>query len=1015
MHTTFHRFQLSPTILFPPALMRYGSLSMVQIVSLNLLLAFVYYGAARLGLLLQYANSQATPVWPASGIAIGAVLLFGTRPLPGIFIGAFAANLMDFYLKTGISVSAIFGSVAIGLGNMGEAWVASVILRPRLNERFISDTQSCVLTFGVGVLLAGLVSASIGVSALMAFGFLSPSIALTVIATWWVGDVVGALILAPPVLWFFNGFEQWTSDKRIVLIALAGVAILSAVTFWDWDNWAFIALPAYIVIPASMILALRYGRSIMMPTMLLVAAVAIIGTIHGLGPFADVDRNFALISLQAFVGTLAVALLLLDSIRQENQRALAALERSNAIIESSDDAIISKTLDGHVTSWNTGAEALFGYRAKEMLGQPLTRLFPLSKQNEESFTLQKISEGERVEHFETAMIRKDGSAIDVSVTISPIRDTQGKIIGASKIARDITEKKLSEIRLQLLSCVFTNTREGVVITDSSGLIVEVNDAFCHDTGYARDEVLGHLPNILMSSRQGHELMASIQTDLKRRDCYQGEVWGRRKTGESFPALLAISSVRNRFGKIQNYVAVFNDITPLRTKQERLEHLANYDALTDLPNRILLADRLSQAMTACRRQKQILAVLYLDLDGFKKINDTYGHDIGDELLVAVSHVMRHMMRDGDTLARIGGDEFVAILVNVRTTYYCEQLVERILSACEKPVIIRDHEFNISASIGVTMYPQSDGKTNADELLRQADRAMYEAKQAGRNRYHLFNATFEDEIQLRVQEIKQIQRGFEKGEFTLWYQPKVNMRTGAVLGFEALMRWIHPERGVLSPACFLPLIGGSNLSERIGKWALEQALQQMDKWQAMDISASVSVNIGAQHLQNPQFPSFMAKLLGKYHDINPSNVELEILESSAVEDIDMACNVIRECQALGVRFAVDDFGTGYSSLTYLRRLPAETLKIDQNFVTDMLSHKDNVAIISSIVNLAASFGREVIAEGVETKAVGTKLLELGCEQAQGYAIARPMPSDQIKSWMNRWHTNVRANFSIPVIDE
>lgn len=641
---------------------------------------------------------------------------------------------------------------------------------------------------------------------------------------------------------------------------------------------------------------------------------------------------------------------------------------------------------------------MFGYTASEMLGQSMGALIPFDRQGEEELILEKLRKGERIEHFETKRICKDGRCIDVSANISPIRNKNGVIIGASKIARDITAKKIDEMRLRLLSSVFINTNEGIVITDASATIIEVNDAFSRISGYSAKEVLGQTPKMLMSSRHGPELSTSIQNALIQNGYFHGEVWGKRKDGDTYAGLLTVNVAKNNADQAQNYVALFADITPLRLKQEQLEHLAHFDALTDLPNRILFSDRLHQAMIMSQRHQQSLAVLYLDLDGFKSVNDTYGHDVGDAFLVTVSQVMHKVMRDSDTLARIGGDEFVAVLVDVKSPYDCTQLVERILDACAEPVIIQDKTLRISASVGITLYPQDD--VDADQLMRHADRALYEAKQAGKNRYHLFDATFETEVKSRGLRLDRISQALREFEFVLYYQPKVNMRTGVVFGVEALIRWHHPERGVLLPVEFLPFIENHSLSGILGEWVLEGVFSQMDAWKKSGLNVPVSVNIGSLQLQRMNFTSRLEALIEKYPRISANDIELEILETSALQNIQTVSAIMRDCHALGVRFAVDDFGTGYSSLTYLRRLPAETLKIDQSFVRDMLDDHEDLAIVQGVIGLAALFGRKVIAEGVETIACGEKLLELGCDLAQGYVISRPMPANLVPQWIADW---------------
>jgi diguanylate cyclase (GGDEF)-like protein/PAS domain S-box-containing protein len=683
-------------------------------------------------------------------------------------------------------------------------------------------------------------------------------------------------------------------------------------------------------------------------------------------------------------------------------RALTFSRRSEAIIQSTEEAIIGKTLDGIVTSWNPGAEHMFGYAASEMLGQPILRLLPASRASEEFAILQSIRLGKAVDTFETVRVCKDGREIYVSVTISPIRDSYGRLIGASKIARDITAEKLATQQLRLTASVFTNTSEGILITNRAGVIVEVNDAFTHITGYGRDEVVGHDPAVFRSSRQGPEVFQSMHKSLRRYGEWRGELWSRRKDGEAYSVWITVSAVRGGTGKVQNYVALFSDITLLKLQQEELEHGAHFDALTDLPNRLLLSDRLNQAMTMCLRNHRSLAVLYMDLDGFKTINDRFGHETGDQLLVEVSKRMKAALRDVDTLARMGGDEFVAVLNNVDSVQDCMLMVTRVLEACAQPVHIQGQDLKVTASIGVTLFPQDNAEP--DQLMRHADQAMYEAKQSGKNKFHMFDSAQDAEAKSRSQMQELIAQGIANNEFVLHYQPKVNMRTGAVMGAEALIRWQHPEKGLLPPGAFLPAIERHPLSETLGTWVIDAAMRQMSAWKAQGLALPVSVNIGGRQLQREGFALQLSGLLANYPDVAPEWLELEVLETSALDDIGATAIIMEECHRLGVRFAIDDFGTGYSSLTYLRRLPFETLKIDQSFVRDMLADQNDLSIVRGVIGLATAFHREVIAEGVETVAHGKRLIALGCDLAQGYQIARPMPGDDMLHWCATWRPPV-----------
>ncbi|MFZ2306675.1 MAG: EAL domain-containing protein [Rhodoferax sp.] len=582
--------------------------------------------------------------------------------------------------------------------------------------------------------------------------------------------------------------------------------------------------------------------------------------------------------------------------------------------------------------------------------------------------------------------------------VTRFRGDSGNVVIAHA---NITERKLAELKLQLAANVFTHAREGIMITDGSGTIVDINDTFTRITGYSRQEAIGNNPRMLKSGRQSTEHYVAMWNALIQHGHWYGEVWNRRKSGEIFAEMQTVSAVRDAQGRTQYYVALFSDITSMKEHEQQLERIAHYDALTHLPNRVLLADRLQQALFQSQRRKHSLAVVFLDLDGFKAVNDNHGHDMGDALLIAVAQRLKAAMREGDTLARIGGDEFVAVLVDLEHGDDCVPVLTRMLEAASEPVIVGSTVLRVSASMGATLYPQ-DG-SDADLLMRHADQAMYAAKHSGKNRYHLFDVVQDAAIQTQRDSLERIRLALAQREFVLHYQPKVNIRTGQVIGTEALIRWQHPERGLLMPAEFLHDIENDPISIDVGEWVLNTALTQLGAWQSAGLSLPVSVNLGARQLQQPGFVARLQELLAAHPDVQPSYLELELLETSALEDIEQVSEVMRTCRHLGVRFALDDFGTGYSSLTHLRRLPAEMLKIDQSFVRDMLTSPDDLAIVQGVIGLAAAFHRDVIAEGVESQAHGALLLSLGCELAQGYGIARPMPAPLFQGWISRWHAD------------
>lgn len=563
---------------------------------------------------------------------------------------------------------------------------------------------------------------------------------------------------------------------------------------------------------------------------------------------------------------------------------------------------------------------------------------------------------------------------------------------------DITELKQIEEQLKLAASVFSHAGEGIAITDADGIILDVNNTFTCVTGYSHEEVVGKNPRILQSGRQSPAFYTKMWETLIQEGLWSGEVWNRRKNGEVYAELLTISAVENNAGQVINYVAFFTDITEQKGQQTLLQRMAHYDLLTNLPNRVLLADRLTLAMANAVRYNQLIAVLFLDLDGFKTINDLHGHHAGDELLVALSRRLKEVLRDGDTLSRIGGDEFVVVLTGIAQAQDCEPVLARLLEEASTPFLVNDEVIQVSVSIGVTIYPQDDAA--ADVLIRHADQAMYIAKQEGKNGYRLFDTARDIAVKTQQESIDDIRLALDSHDFVLYYQPKVNMKTGEVIGSEALIRWQHPSRGLLAPGEFLPTIENHELSITLGEWVIDSALHQIAVWHALGLNLPVSVNISAFQLQSEGFIDRLEQQLAAYPEVDPHYLELEVLETSELDDVVHVSKIMNACIDLGVNFALDDFGTGYASLLYIRRLPAQLVKIDQSFIRDMLVDVDDMAIVESVVALAKSFKRDVIAEGVETIEHGAALLQLGCELAQGYVIARPMPANYFPEWVKTW---------------
>lgn len=651
--------------------------------------------------------------------------------------------------------------------------------------------------------------------------------------------------------------------------------------------------------------------------------------------------------------------------------------------------------DGNILHYNRAVIDDLGYGPATLIGQPMAAVNPENKQKSKNGSMSEIAAGPCASS-QQPLLGGDGSQRQVETRL-----VQGQWDGKPaliSISQDIGQRLAAEARQQLAASVFDNAHEGIMITDPAGIIVEVNSTFSELTGYARDEALGKTPDLLKSGHHEPAFYNDMWRDINEHGYWRGEIWNRKKSGEIFVEQLTISTVRDRDGQIANFVAIFSDITLIKQHQQRLEHLAHFDALTQLPNRMLLGDRMQLAMAQSERSGKLLAVCYLDLDNFKPINDQWGHSVGDYLLIEAAKRLKACVRGGDTVARLGGDEFVLLISGLENQHECEQAISRVIIALAQAFHLSDQELSISASIGVTLFPH-DG-SDADTLLRHADQAMYAAKQNGRNRYHLFDPEKDKRAIDRRRDISRIREGLTRGEFELYYQPKVDMRKGHVTGVEALIRWQHPEQGCLLPDRFLPLIEGTELAIELGDWVISDVLRQIDAWQEQATRLTVSINIAGNHLQHKGFSGRLGELLARHPNISPSQIELEILETAALEDVTNIGELFAECRQLGVSFSLDDFGTGYSSLTYFRRLPAETLKIDQSFIRNMLDDPDDLAIVEGVIGLTQAFHRKVIAEGVETVEHGLVLLLLGCDMAQGYGIAHPMPASELPAWIKQF---------------
>ncbi len=579
---------------------------------------------------------------------------------------------------------------------------------------------------------------------------------------------------------------------------------------------------------------------------------------------------------------------------------------------------------------------------------------------------------------------------------APLR--AGQPGGAVVMHIDITERKLAEMSLRRAASLFGASNDGVLITDPDGIIRDVNPAFTLISGYSSHELVGQ-PAAIHPRLNTPGLSEAIDASLAAQGHWSGELRARRKSGEVYEQKVSVSVITDENQHPLNYIIIISDITRIKAHAAELDRVAHYDALTGLPNRRLLTDRLEQAIRHARRYEEVLAVCYLDLDHFKPINDHWGHSTGDQVLVDVARRLEGALRESDTVCRLGGDEFVLLLPGIDPDGELDRALDRIMEVLHEPFDINGGKTSrVSASIGMALYPE-DGE-DADALLRYADQAMYSAKAGGRDRYLRFDRSAAQRLKEHSSQLQSIVTGLERQEFIFHFQPKVDLRDGKLIGVEALVRWQHPEHGLLSPARFLDFVIGSEIEIRFGEYVLDAALAQLSAWQQQGLTLQVSINVSGNELRQPGLADRIVERLGQYPELKPGQLEIEVLETAAIQNNSQVLLTLNQCREAGLQVSLDDFGTGYSSLTVFRQLPVDTLKIDQSFVRDMLEDAEDCSIVESVIHMARAFNRSVVAEGVETMGHARALMRMGCHQVQGYGIARPMPADQIPGWIADW---------------
>lgn len=664
----------------------------------------------------------------------------------------------------------------------------------------------------------------------------------------------------------------------------------------------------------------------------------------------------------------------------------ASEARYRGLVEDSPIMICHFKPGGKILFVNQNYCRYFGRTADELIGSSFLDLLPKDEHDRVRSNLSTLTRSHPVQVHEHRVVLPDGANRWQRWTNRAVFDQLGRLESYHSVGEDITERREAEEQLRISEAVFSSTSEGITVTDLDGTIIDVNEAFTRITGYDRSEVLGQNPRILKSGHHDKAFYQAMFRALQENGAWRGEIWNRSKDGTVYPELLMINTVKNAQQELTGYVAVFADISELKQTHQRLDHIVHYDPLTDLPNRLLLGARLRQSLRTAHRNKFLNAVIYLGLDRFKTINDGMGQPVGDLLLQRVAERLTSSVRGDDTVARVGGDEFVVLLEDAKNADQVALIGQKLMQAISAPLHLANGDVHMTASMGITLYPQ-DGD-DADQLLRNADTAMNKAKEDGRNTYQFYTEALTISAFEHVLLENSLRNALDKGELHLVYQPQFDCSDQTIVGMEALLRWHHPDLGVVSPARFIPVAEQSGLIRDIGKWVLQTACQQGSDWLQKGFRfGRIAVNIAGPQIKHQDFLDVVTQALD-LSAMPAQHLALEVTEGFVMYGTDAGVTHLKQLQSLGIEVCIDDFGTGYSSLRYLKELPIDKLKIDQSFVRDIPKDRNDMAIAAAVIAMGRALDLKVIAEGVETSEQAEFLAQQGCGEVQGYLYSKPL---------------------------
>jgi len=1032
-----------------------------------LLLASVYFLSAQLGLSLAFVQVNTSPVWPPTGIAIAALLYFGLRAWPGIFLGALLTSIM-----AGTSILVALG---VASGNTLEGLVASYLL-VRFASTYPFNKVRHVFIFVAVVLFATTISASIGVSSLLIGGVIEKDSFSLLWSTWWLGDLVGGLVITPLLLcWsrLHNArryLSQWPEALCLLVLSIFSSELVFNKLFYIFHGDYPLG---FVFVPLAIWAAYRfhqYGATLFIA---IISILAIYGTLQGHGPFVRTSANESLLLLQAFIGVIAITTFVLAASMSESLASNEKLRDSQLQLEQRMDqrtkalSVVNLHLEAEIKTRDKTADALrtllltldstSNHKFLRICVKNLATTFNtrfafvgiFADTTQASIrTLAVWADDHIADNFNYDLqgtpcydvLNEDielvctAAAEDypedklltqmgiVSYFGAPLKSPSNQILGilavmgiqatppqawnkpilglyAKHIAAEL-ERTTSQEELILAESVFNESVQAIIITDKDGTILRVNPAFTRITGYSSDDAVGQNPRLLNSGRHDQKFYQTFWSSILNMGYWQDEIWNRRKNGEVFPTWQTITAVRDKQKNICQFISIFSDITEKKVSEEHIFHLAHYDIVTGLHNRASFQELLEKAIIHAQRNKEQLALLYLDLDNFKHINDASGHAAGDMLLKHIATRMTDLMREEDIIARLGGDEFVILLSNINTSQNAARIAGKVLSELANPILLDNIEVVVTGSIGISTYP-ADG-TDTASLLKNADVAMYRAKKNGRNNFQFFTSEMNAQAEERLILESDMRKALEKHEFVLHYQPQADLQSGEIIACEALIRWQHPDRGLIPPNVFIPVAEDSGLINPLFDWIIHTACKQHQLWRQSNLPAMrIAVNMSARQFINQKLLLSTVKKAIEDSAIDPQYLELEITESIIMDNIDVTINTLQALRDMGIKLSIDDFGTGYSSMAYLKRLPLDKLKIDQSFVCDITTDPDDAIIVQTTIALGHNLHLDVIAEGVETQQQLQFLKDNGCDEIQGYYFSRPVPADELAELMRTKH--------------